>query len=335
MSAKFIKIFGLALGTAFLVALGLVVFWPAPPPPPLPNPNGYDDFLAAEKLVVRDTLNLYDVKDAELRNAVEQNRAALQAVRQGLTKQCRMPLTNDTQYLSQGTQNLIELRKLAYQFIGEGKLAEIEGRRADAVQSYLDAIRFGQEIGRGGLMTVKSGGIGCETLGLRPLLRLVPQLTPEESRRLSRALEEIDGKREPSEAVLKREKAFTRRMGSFLEVTIGQLLLQPMIRETNRKFQEHARTGEARLRLLMTDLAIRQYQSERGVYPNRLVELVPQFLQALPRDPFSTNGFIYRTQTNGFLLYSVGPDGKDHGGTPAAAGSKSGDILSSTLGLPP
>ena len=128
MSAKFIKIFGLALGTAFLVALGLVVFWPAPPPPPLPNPNGYDDFLTAEKLVVGDTLNLYDVKDEELSTLLQQNRAALQAVRQGLTKQCRMPLTNDTQYLSQGTQNLIELRKLAYQFRSEEHTSELQSR---------------------------------------------------------------------------------------------------------------------------------------------------------------------------------------------------------------
>ena len=245
-----------------------------------------------------------------------------------------MPLTNDARYLSQGPQRL-ELKKLADQFIGEGKLAEREGRSAEAVQSYLDSIRFGQEISRGGLTTEKLVGISCEGLGLRALKRLAPKLTSEESRKLTKALEAIDGRREPWEAVLRRQKAFTRRMGNFLEVTIGQLLLQPMIRETERKFRELAKTGEARLRLLMTDLAIRQFQSERGVYPNRLTELVPQFLQALPRDPFSTNGFIYRLQTNGFLLYSVGPDGKDDGGTPAAARGKNGDIPSSTLGLPP
>ncbi len=124
-------------------------------------------------------------------------------------------------------------------------------------------------------------------------------------------------------------------MGNFLDVTISQLLLQRMLRESDRKFREQAKTGEAQLRLLMTDLAIRQFQSERGVYPNRLDELVPQFLRAVPRDPFGTNGFIYRLQTNNFLLYSVGPDGKDDGGTPPAARGQSGDIPSSTLGLQP
>jgi len=103
MSTKTVKIHLLVLGGLFLIALGLVVFRPAPPPPPLPNPNGYDDFLAADKLVVGDALNLYDLKDEELKTIVEQNRAALQAVRQGLTKECQMPLTNDAQYLSQET----------------------------------------------------------------------------------------------------------------------------------------------------------------------------------------------------------------------------------------
>src|SRR6267143_1844967 len=101
MSIKSIRILGLALGTVFLIALGLVVFRPAPPPsPPLPNPNGYDDFLAAEKLMVGDTSSLYEVKDEELRTVVGQNRAALQTVRQGLKKECQMPITYDPNFYS-------------------------------------------------------------------------------------------------------------------------------------------------------------------------------------------------------------------------------------------
>src|SRR2546428_9520739 len=244
MSTKSVKIYGLVLGGVFLVALGLVAFRPAPSPRPLPDPNGYDDFLAADKLVVGDALNLYDVKDEELRTVVGQNRAALQAVRQGLTKECQMPLTNDAQYLSQETQHLIQLRKLAFQLIGEGKLAEIEGRRADAVQSYLDEIRFGQEIGRGGLMIEKLLGIACQRPGLQALQRVAPKLRSEEFRKLTKALEEIDGRLEPWEAVLRRQKAFTRRSGSFLQVTIAQLLLQHIIREGDMKFRQEAKTAE-------------------------------------------------------------------------------------------
>jgi hypothetical protein len=336
MTTKSIKISGLLLGGLFLVALGLVVFRPAPPPPPpLPNPNGYDDFLAAEKLIVGDTSNFYDIKDEELRNVVQQNRAALQAVREGLKRDCQMPLTYDRNFYSSWLPHLTGLKTLVALLAAEGKLAEHERRTTDAVQSYLDAIRFGQEMSRGGLQVEKLLSLACEVLGLGRLGSLVPTLPPAEYRKLGKALEEIDRKREPWEAVLARERTFTRRTSSLFDLMWFQIFSQKAIRARNRSFEEHAKRVEADLRLLMTDLAIRQFRGERGVYPNRLAELVPQFLKALPRDPFGTNGFIYHTQTNGFLLYSVGPDGKDDGGTPVTQGSKSGDIPSSTLGLRP
>src|SRR6266567_9262222 len=162
MSAKSIKIIGLALGTAFLVALGLLVFRPAPPPPPLPNPNGYDDFLAAEKMIVGDTSNLYDIKDEELRNVVQQNRAALQAVREGLKKECQMPITYDPNFYGSWLPHLTGLKTVVGLLASEGKLADHEGRTKDAVQSYLDVIRFGQEISRGGLVVEKLADIACE-----------------------------------------------------------------------------------------------------------------------------------------------------------------------------
>jgi hypothetical protein len=278
---------------------------------------------------------LYEVKDEELRNVVQQNRAALQAVRRGLAKQCQMPITYNPNFYRSWVPHLNGLRTLVGLLAAEGKLADHEGRTTDAVQNYLDAIRFGQELSRGGLVLEKFVGIACERAGLLGLVRQAPKLAAEESRKLSKALEEIDRKRELWEAILAREKTFRRRTSSLPRLVWFQMFSQKEERERNQRSEDLAKAAEARLRLLMTDLAVRQFQSGRGVYPNRLSELIPQFLQALPRDPFGSNGFIYRPQTNGFLLYSVGPDGKDDGGTPVAAGSKSGDIPSSTLGLPP
>jgi hypothetical protein len=52
--------------------------------------------------------------------------------------------------------------------------------------------------------------------------------------------------------------------------------------------------------------------------PTTLEELVKSgILKALPTDPFATDGkFLYRPQGTTYLLYSVGPDGKDDNGTP-------------------
>ena len=81
-------------------------------------------------------------------------------------------------------------------------------------------------------------------------------------------------------------------------------------------------------RLLMTELALRSYQSEKSRLPAGLGELVPGYLSNTPQDPFSGRPLIYRLQGKNWLLYSVGLDGRDDGGKPAGPGlSAKGDLF--------
>jgi type II secretory pathway pseudopilin PulG len=69
--------------------------------------------------------------------------------------------------------------------------------------------------------------------------------------------------------------------------------------------------------LLLVTLALHAFRLEQGHYPNTLAELAPGCLKRLPNDPFAAQGtFHYRLKGQSYLLYSVGPDGKDDGGTP-------------------
>lgn len=66
-------------------------------------------------------------------------------------------------------------------------------------------------------------------------------------------------------------------------------------------------------------LAIEEYRAANGQYPISLDNLVPEFLQEIPNDPFSEQGFVYRITTNSqaeqtYLLYSIGIDGIDNNG---------------------
>jgi hypothetical protein len=68
--------------------------------------------------------------------------------------------------------------------------------------------------------------------------------------------------------------------------------------------------------LLQADLAIRLYQHETGRLPRDLQQLVPEYLPSVPIDPHSGQPVIYRQATHGsFVLYSVGFDGQNNGGT--------------------
>lgn len=69
--------------------------------------------------------------------------------------------------------------------------------------------------------------------------------------------------------------------------------------------------------LLLVALALRAYQADHGRYPETLAELAPVYLKQLPEDPFAQAGtFQYRLTGDSYLLYSIGVDGKDDGGTP-------------------
>lgn len=71
--------------------------------------------------------------------------------------------------------------------------------------------------------------------------------------------------------------------------------------------------------LLMTRCALRAYYAEHGVYPPSLQMLVTSgILRQLPLDPFAAKEPLHYQQTGmGYILYSIGPDGKDDGGDPA------------------
>ncbi|HOF88795.1 MAG TPA: hypothetical protein PLZ36_11945 [Armatimonadota bacterium] len=75
--------------------------------------------------------------------------------------------------------------------------------------------------------------------------------------------------------------------------------------------------------LLLVTLALRAYRLEHGRHPASLSALVPDYLSAVPRDAFAMAGPPrYSLTTTGYLLYSVGPDGRDDGGVPSMDGQE-------------
>jgi hypothetical protein len=73
--------------------------------------------------------------------------------------------------------------------------------------------------------------------------------------------------------------------------------------------------AEASRRLGITAIALERFKIKHERYPEKLIELAPEFLQSASLD--IVDGAVLRYHLNGdgaFLLYSIGKDGKDDGG---------------------
>jgi len=68
------------------------------------------------------------------------------------------------------------------------------------------------------------------------------------------------------------------------------------------------------LRVARTALAVERYRLAQGKLPVELSDLVPAYLDAVPKDPFTGQALHYVVRNPGFTVYSVGADGKDDGG---------------------
>ena len=59
-----------------------------------------------------------------------------------------------------------------------------------------------------------------------------------------------------------------------------------------------------------------------GKLPDALGEVVPAYLDAVPRDPFDGAELRYKRLEKGYVVYSIGEDGSDDGGKERSKGKK-------------
>ena len=70
----------------------------------------------------------------------------------------------------------------------------------------------------------------------------------------------------------------------------------------------------AQLRTARVALAIERYRLAAGKLPDTLADLIPDYLDTIPKDPFDGNELRYKKLETGFVVYSIGDDLSDDGG---------------------
>ena len=116
-------------------------------------------------------------------------------------------------------------------------------------------------------------------------------------------------------------KAKSRIMGEILNELLLPALTQAMEAEDR---------GTTRSQLAQLAYALAGYRAKKGRYPKELSQLAPRYIPKVPRDLFSGRSFRYEADSDDFLLYSVGTNGKDDGGLTFDSTPRGDDIVVDT-----
>jgi hypothetical protein len=100
-----------------------------------------------------------------------------------------------------------------------------------------------------------------------------------------------------------------------LEATLpNQPMLCRLLAPAASKIAEAVRRTTAELRCALVAIALERYRQAHGRWPQSLASLVPEYLPAVPIDPYDMAPLRFRRLPDGVVVYSVGLDGKDDGG---------------------
>ena len=338
-----------AIGVVLLAMVAAVVWMllPVSLSGRMPDPNGYDDLMAAARMITGETVapdsSDYSAVDIQkLQAFVDPNRQALERARVGLGRECRvrLPATYmDPNWLENGQR----FRNLGRLMACECSLDERAGDIPKAADDALDIIRLGRDVGQGGVMLDYLVGLAIESLGMTSLSRLVPMLSLADVRRLSAELSVLDGTHEPYEQVVAQDRNDAKSSGD-LRIRALVVLAPSFVTKMNApavaSLAQADRRAAAYRRLLLVKLALRSYRLDHpdAPVPPDLHALVPVDLAAIPNDPFGKGPIKLRVAEDGKSAhgYSVGPDGKDDGGAPVPLKTllKPGATGDLTLDLP-
>lgn len=97
------------------------------------------------------------------------------------------------------------------------------------------------------------------------------------------------------------------------DVSESRILLREAQPSLAKFFATHVK-NLAELRTARVALAVERYRLHSGDLPGALDELVPEYLSAVPLDPFDGQGLRYRVLNPGYVVYSVDMDGQDNEG---------------------
>lgn len=248
-----------------------------------PQPNGYAELLSAAHALKKPPIDLVGLSGEQVQSLADENRAALEKARKGLQMPGAVSVETKKGWRQQHEDELKELKRLVVVFTIEAKSQILRSHTNDAARCHLDTIRLAQAVSRGGILVDGITGLTIETIGSASLEAMIPRLDASFCHEAARMIEKLDTQREPPENVVQMEKAWSRQ--SFgLVARFGEILARESTAKRYAQFVTKSHACRTRTQRVMLRLAARVYELENGRSPTKTSELIPAYLDRVPRD---------------------------------------------------
>lgn len=216
-------LFAFSALVAFLVAVFVVLEFRRPNAEELfqlPQPNGYDGLLQAAGNLSLPFRSFQgeprSVPLNELDAVIPPNEDMLLKARKALQTEIAVPVELNLQHSQKHLPEIAQLKYLARAFVYTGIWHERHKRFDEAVRCYLDVIKLGNEIARGGLIIDLLVGLACQQMGITELNRLSPDLNASQRQLAIKRLETLEDNAVTLDAIRKREDAWVNHSYSII-----------------------------------------------------------------------------------------------------------------------
>jgi hypothetical protein len=112
-----------------------------------------------------------------------------------------------------------------------------------------------------------------------------------------------------------------------IKVTRGGGILAGLLLPAAYKCLFAALDGDAQRGLVRLAVAAAAYKAKHDKLPEKLADLVPDFIAEAPADPYDGRSLRLHRDKAGLVIYSIGRDRKDDGGRPWDEEKQSGDLV--------
>jgi hypothetical protein len=132
---------------------------------------------------------------------------------------------------------------------------------------------------------------------------------------LRRMTELIESAKLPAPEQQERGKEIEQQLVELKRSGDRSVILSGLFLPAVQKVLDAGHRQQAVLRCAATALAAERYRQEKGNWPGTLDTLVPTYLKEVPTDPYDGKPLRLRRTDDGIIVYSIGPDQADDGGT--------------------